>query len=95
MPTTRPPYPAEFREEAVRLARSSGKRTAEIAADLGISYETLRKWLKQHEVDGGNAPGVTSSERDELRKLRRENRILREEREILRKAAAFFARETR
>jgi transposase len=95
MPKTRPPYPAEFREEAVRLARSSGKRTSEIAADLGISYESLRKWIKQHEVDGGNTPGVTSSERDELRKLRRENRILREEREILRKAAAFFARETR
>ena len=95
MPKTRPPYPAEFREEAVRLARSSGKRTSEIAADLGISYESLRKWIKQHEVDGGNTPGVTSSERDELRRLRRENRILREEREILRKAAAFFARETR
>ena len=95
MPKTRPPYPAEFREEAVRLARSSGKRTSEIAADLGISYESLRKWLKQHEVDGGNAPGVTSSERDELRRLRRENRILKEERDILRKAAAYFARETR
>ena len=95
MPKTRPPYPAEFREEAVRLARSSGKRTSEIAADLGISYESLRKWIKQHEVDGGNMPGVTSSERDELRRLRRENRILLEEREILRKAAAFFARETR
>jgi transposase len=63
--------------------------------DLGVSYESLRKWIKQHQVDGGNAPGVTSNEREELRKLRRENRILREEREILRKAAAFFARETR
>jgi transposase len=60
-----------------------------------VSYETLRKWLKQHEVDDGNAPGITSSEREELRKLRRENRVLREEREILRKAAAYFARETR
>jgi transposase len=95
MPKTRPPYPTEFREEAVRLARSSGKRTSEIPADLGISYESLRKWLKQHEVDGGNVPGVTSNERDELRRLRRENRILKEERDILRKAAAYFARETR
>jgi transposase len=95
MPKAPPPYPPEFREEAVRLVRSSGKRTAEIAADLGVSYETLRKWLKQHEVDDGNAPGITSSEREELRKLRRENRVLREEREILRKAAAYFARETR
>ena len=95
MPKAPPPYPAEFREEAVRLARSSGKRTSEIAADLGVSYETLRKWLKQDQVDGGNAPGLTTSEREELRKLRRENRILKEEREILRKAAAYFARETR
>ena len=95
MPKTRPPYPPEFREEAVRLALTSGKRTSEIAADLGVSYESLRKWIKQHQVDGGNAPGVTSSEREELRNLRREVRVLREEREILRKAAAYFARETR
>jgi len=95
MPKAPPPYPAEFREEAVRLVRSSGKRTSEVAADLGVSYETLRKRLKQDQIDGGNAPGLTTAEREELRKLRRENRILREEREILRKAAAFFARETR
>ena len=53
-----------------------------------------RKWIKQHQVDGGNAPGLTTSEREELSKLRRENRILKEEREMLRKAAAYFARET-
>jgi len=95
MPKTRPPYPAEFREEAVRLALTSGKPPGEIAKDLGVSYESLRKWIKQHQVDGGNAPGLTSNEREELRKLRREIRVLREEREILRKAAAYFARETR
>ena len=95
MPKTRPPYPPELREEAVRLALTSGQSPGEIAEGLGVSYESLGKWIKQHQVDGGNAPGFTSSERDELRKLRRENRILREEREILRKAAAFFARETR
>jgi transposase len=95
MPRTRPPYPSEFREEAVRLALTSGRSPGEIAKDLGVSYESLRKWIKQHQVDGGNALGVTLSEREELRKLRRENRILREEREILRKAAAYFARETR
>jgi transposase len=95
MPKAPPPYPPEFREEAVRLVRTSGKRTSEVAADLGVSYESLRKWLKQHDVDDGNAPGITSAEREELRKLRRENRILREEREILRIAAAYFARETR
>jgi len=84
---TRPPYQAEFREAAVRLALTSGKRTSEIAADLGASYESLRKWIKQHQVDGGSALGVASSEREELRNLRREVRVLREEREILRKAA--------
>lgn len=95
MPRTRPPYPPEFREEAVRLVLISGRSPGEIAKDLGVSYESLRKWIKQHQVDGGNAPGVTSSEREELRNLRREVRVLREEREILRKAAAYFAREAR
>ena len=77
MPRTRPPHPPEFREEAVRLALTSGKSPDEIAKDLGVSYESLRKWIKQHQIDGGNAPGITSIERDELRKLRRENRIHR------------------
>ena len=93
MPKAPPPYPPEFREEAVRLVQSSGKRVSEVAKDLGVSYETLRTWVKRQQVDNGNAPGLTTQERDELR---RENRILREEREILKKdVAAFFARETR
>jgi transposase len=91
---TRPPYPPEFRQEAVRLVRSSGRPSAEIARDLGCSLESLRHWLKQTRIDAGEAPGLTSDEREELRRLRRENRVLREEREILKKAAAFFARET-
>ncbi len=95
MPKAPPPYPPEFREEAVRLFRVSGKSMAALAADLGIAHATLRSWVKQHDVDDGNAPGITSAEREELRKLRREVRVLREEREILRKAAAYFARETR
>ncbi len=95
MPKAPPPYPPEFKEEAVRLYRSSGKSIAQVAADLGVAHETLRTWLKRHDIDDGNAPGITSSEREELRKLRREVRVLREEREILRKAAAYFARETR
>ena len=77
MPKAPPPYPAEFREEAVRLAKSSGKCTAEIATDFGISYETLHTWLTQDQVGGGNAPGLTTNEREELRKLRRENSISR------------------
>jgi transposase len=93
MPRTHPTYPPEFRAEAVRLVRSSGKSQAEIARDLGISHNSLRLWIKQARVDEGSAPGLTTDEREELRRLRREVRVLREEREILKKAAAFFAKE--
>jgi len=95
MPVSKPPYPPEFRREAVRLAQSSGKSRQAIANDLGVSVETLRLWVKQAEIDAGlRQDGLTTAETDELRRLRRENKILREEREILVKAAAFFARET-
>jgi transposase len=88
-------YPPEFRAEAVRLARTSGKPYRQIAHDLGMTTETLRKWLKQADLDEGQRQdGLSTEEQEELRRLRRENRILREEREILVKAAAFFARET-
>lgn len=93
MPKTRPPYPEEFRREAVGLIRSGQRTLAEAAESLGVSQQTLRNWLKQEAVDTGRAEGVSSEEREELRRLRRENRILREEREILKKAAAFFAKE--
>ena len=94
MPRGTAPYPPEFRAEAVRLAREPGHSTREVARDLGIGNETLRRWLIQAEVDAGEAEGLTSDERAELVRLRRENRTLRTEREILKKAAAFFARET-
>lgn len=95
MPRTRPPYPSKFRDEAVRLVRDAGKPASQIAKDLGISYESLRHWVKQADLDvGRRSDGLTTEEREELRRLRRENRTLREEREILKKAAAFFARET-
>ena len=90
--TSRSPYPPEFRAQAVELVRSSGKSQRAIAQDLGISNEALRQWIKQADLDAGvGHDGLTTSEREELAQLRRENRILREEREILKKAAAFFA----
>lgn len=95
MPKSRLPYPRQFREEAVRLARESGTSRARIAKDLGISEQSLYTWMKQAELDSGTrSDGLTTEEREEIRRLRREVRILREEREILRKAAAFFAKET-
>jgi len=94
MPQTKPPYPPQFRAEAVRLVRESGKPMAQIARDLGVSVESLRNWTRQAEIDAGEREGLTTAEREELTRLRRENRILREEREILKKAAAFFAKET-
>jgi transposase len=95
VPKSRPPYARQFREEAVRLVRESGRSRARIAKDLGISEQSLYTWLKQDELDNGKrTDGLTTEEHAEVRRLRREVRILREEREILRKAAAFFAKET-
>jgi len=90
----RRPYPPEFRAEAVQLYRASGRSLAKVAADLDVSIESLRSWAKQAEIDRGEREGLNSDEREELRVLRRENARLRQEREILKRAEAFFARES-
>lgn len=88
------PYPREFREGAVQLARQGERPIAEIAKDLGIAESCLRNWLKQDKLDRRDRDdGLTSKEREELRELRKRVRRLEQEKEILRKAAAFFARE--
>jgi transposase-like protein len=96
MPRTHRPYPPEFRAEAVRLARGSDKSIPVLAAGLGVSTEALRHWLRQADADAGRGqPGdLTTDEREELRRLRRENHVLQQERENLKKAAACFAKET-
>jgi transposase len=94
MPRTRPPYPPEFRAEAVELIRSGTKTIRGLSRDLGVSDQTLRNWLRQGDIDAGRRQdGLTTSEREELRRLRSENRTLRMERDLLRKAAVFFAKD--
>ena len=90
-PRNRLPYPAEFRARAVELARTSGLRPAQVAQDLGVDPDTIRRWLRQADVDAGRRDGVSTDAKAELARLRREVALLREEREILRKAAVYFA----
>ena len=86
-------YPAEFRQRAVELVREREKPLRQLAADLGISDQTLHNWLKQADIDAGRREGLTTEERAELVRLRRRNRLLEMEIEILKKASAYFARE--
>ena len=88
MPRAKPQYPPEFKAEAVQLVHSSGRSVSQIAKDLGVSGNSLRTWVKQAEIDQGEREGLTTEEREELNRLRREVKILRQEKEILKKAAA-------
>ena len=88
----RPAYPPEFRARAVELARASDLVPSQVARDLGIDPDTLRRWLRQVDVDAGRLAGTTTDEQAELVRLRREVALLREERDILQKATAYFAR---
>ena|SRR5450631_2391175 len=85
----------EFKAKTVELVRASGKTVGEVARDLDLTETALRRWVQRAEIDAGRGPvgALTTDEREELAQLRKENRILRDEREILKKAAAFFAKE--
>ena len=94
MPRTHPPYPLEFRERIVDLVRS-GRSPESLAREFEPSAQCIRNWVRQGDRDAGRrTDGPSTDEQAELRRLRRENATLREEREILKKAAAWFARET-
>jgi len=94
MPKTKPPYPEQFRREAVGLLRS-GRSLADVADSLGVAQQTLRNWTKQDEADRGErCDQLTTAEREELRELRKRVKRLEQERDILKRATALFARET-
>lgn len=87
------PYPREFRDDVVRVARNrdDGVTVEQVAKDFGVHPMTLFKWLRQADVDAGTTPGVSSSESAELRELRRRNKLLEQENEVLRRAAAYLS----
>lgn len=87
------PHPPEFRRRAIDLARQPGARVAQVAKDLGISESGLRRWMSQDDVEAGRKEGLSSDERSELVRLRRELRVKEMEIEILKRASAYFARE--
>ncbi len=88
-------FTKEFKAEVVALVRQPGNTAASVARDLDLTETAVRDWVKQADVDDGRRDGLTSDERAELAQLRKEVRVLREERDILKRATAFFARETR
>jgi transposase len=94
MPKSKPPYPEQFRREAVELVRQ-GRAVPDVAASLGMSGQSLRNWVRQEQLDRQERDdGLTSVEREELRELRRRVKRLEQERDILKRATALFARET-
>ena len=91
MLTVPKPFPREFREDVVRVARSSDASVAQVAKDFGISESCLHRWLALDDVDQGKRPGVSSAESAELRELRKRNKLLEQENEVLRRAAAYLS----
>jgi transposase len=96
MPRKRRVFSTEYKAEVVKLVHESGKSVGLVCRELDLTESAVRKWMAQAEVDAGHGPSgaLTSDERDELRRLRRENTRLRMEREVLKKATAFFAKES-
>ena len=88
-------FTPEYRAEVAALYRTTDKSVAEIARELDLTPSAVKRWIAQAEVDQGERAGLTTSEQEELAYLRRENRLLREERDILKRATAFFVKETR
>ena len=90
-------FSREFKQEAVKLVKEGGVGVTEAARDLGVHDTSLRRWIQQFDIDRGGGPAgtLTTEEKEELRRLRREVRTLRMEREILKKATAFFAKESK
>lgn len=86
------PYPKEFREDVVRVARQGEAPLKQIAEDFGISEASLHNWLKAADIEDGIRPGLSRKEATELREVKKRNRVLEQENEILRRAAAFFAK---
>src|SRR3982751_1953257 len=85
-------FPKEFKAETVALIRQSGKSIAEVCRDMGLSESSVHRWLGQADIDAGQRDGLTTDERQEVFRLRRELRVIREERDVLAKAIAFFTK---
>ncbi len=87
-------FPAEFKRDVVTVARRGDLSVAEVAVDFGVAEETVRRWMRQADIDDGIKDGLTTAEQDEVVRLRRANRRLEMENEILRRAAAYFAKDS-
>ncbi len=87
-------FTLEYKAGVVELCRTGGRSIEDVARDLDLTESVLRRWVKQAEIDAGRQEGLTTAEREEFTRLRKENRVLRQERDILKRATIFFARET-
>ena len=85
------PYPKEFRDDVVAVARKGQAPLKQIAKDFGISEGCLHNWMKQAEVEDGNRPGLTKQDAEQLRELKKRNKLLEQENEVLRRAAAYLS----